>query len=107
MSDRSVVLRRAAKLDLARQFRWLESKSGTDSAERFLSAADASFAELLQNPLLGPSIRSRYDELADLRKWRVKGFADLLVFYLPLPQRIQIVRVLHAAADWQSLFAAD
>jgi len=39
-------------------------------------------------------------DLANVRKWRVKGFDNHLVFYEPRPDGVSIVRVLHAASDW-------
>ena len=45
----------------------------------------------------------RRPELAGMRKWHVKGFERLLIFYLPRQQGVSIVRVLHAAQDWWNL----
>jgi len=39
-------------------------------------------------------------DLANVRKWRVNGFDNHLVFYEPRPDGVSIVRVLHAASDW-------
>jgi toxin ParE1/3/4 len=39
-----------------------------------------------------------------VRKWRVGGFENYLVFYLPRANGVSIVGVLHAARDWWSLF---
>lgn len=47
---------------------------------------------------------SRRVELANLRKWRVKDFEDVLIFYLPHSRGITVVRVLHAARNrWDLL----
>ena len=42
-----------------------------------------------------------------MRKWRVKDFDNHLIFYLPRPDGVSIVRVLHAASDWWSLLGID
>jgi toxin ParE1/3/4 len=42
----------------------------------------------------------RDPRLAGPRKWRINGFEKFLIFYLPRPDRVSIVRVLHAAQDW-------
>jgi toxin ParE1/3/4 len=42
-------------------------------------------------------------KLAGSRKCRVSGFEKFLVFYLPSPAGVSIVRVLHAAQDWWTL----
>lgn len=74
-----------------------------ETAERFLLQADASFADLACHPELGLTLAVRRPELAGMRKWRVKDFEKFLIFYLPHPQGVSIVRVLHAAQDWWSL----
>lgn len=38
-----------------------------------------------------------------MRKWRVDGFENVLIFYQPRPDGVAIVRVLHAARDWWGL----
>ena len=49
----------------------------------------------------------RPPELAELRKWRVKDFDNHLIFYLPRPDGVSIVRVLHAASDWWGLLGIE
>jgi plasmid stabilization system protein ParE len=39
-----------------------------------------------------------------LRRWRVRGFENFMIFYHPLSNGIEIVRVLHGARDIESLF---
>jgi toxin ParE1/3/4 len=48
-------------------------------------------------------LRTRSPELAGIRKWRVKGFENFLIFYETRVDAISIVRVLHAAQDWWQL----
>jgi toxin ParE1/3/4 len=72
-------------------------------AERFLVNAEASFNDLAQQPEMGAPLMLKHPALANLRKWRVKGFDNHLVFYEPRPNGVSIVRVLHAARDWWGL----
>jgi toxin ParE1/3/4 len=72
-------------------------------AERFLASAYESFSDLPRNPGLGTSLSLRDPKLTGLRKWRVNGFEKFLVFYLPRPGGVSIVRVLHTAQDWWNL----
>jgi toxin ParE1/3/4 len=44
-----------------------------------------------------------YPHLAKIRKWRVKGFDNHLVFYEPRSDGVSTVRVLHTASDWWGL----
>ena len=52
---------------------------------------------------MGAPLAWRSPKLAGLRKWRVSGFENFLIFYLPRPGGVSIVRVLHAAQDWWAL----
>ena len=65
--------------------------------------AEASFADLATHPLIGAPLATRDLTLAGIRKWRVNGFDNVLIFYLPRPDGVSIVRVLHAAQDWWHL----
>ncbi|MCX7203190.1 MAG: type II toxin-antitoxin system RelE/ParE family toxin [Burkholderiales bacterium] len=46
-------------------------------------------------------------DLANLRKWWVKDFDNHLIFYMPCPDGVSIVRVLHAASDWWALLGFE
>jgi len=74
-----------------------------ETAERFLIQATASFDDLARQPEIDTPLTLRRPELAGMRKWHVKGFEKFLVFYMPRPVGVSIVRVLHAAQDWWSL----
>jgi len=45
--------------------------------------------------------------LAGLRCWPVKGFEDLLVFYLVHPDALRIVRVLHGKRDLKKILQLE
>ena len=98
-----VTQREAARRDLVAQFVYLVENAGLDVAERFLSNAEASFNELAAHPLIGVALALQHPDLAGMRKWRVKGFDNHLIFYQPRPDGVSIVRVLHAASDWWNL----
>jgi len=96
----TVTKREAARDDLVEQFVYLAENAGLDVAERFLNSAEASFLELARQPKMGSPLKLKHPSLAHIRKWRVKGFNNHLVFYEPRPDGVSIVRVLHAASDW-------
>ena len=85
--------REAARRDLIEHFLYLADEAGLATAERFLAQAEASFQQLAEHPKMGAPLTLRPPELAGLRKWRVSDFA--------------IVRVLHAARDWQRLLGIE
>jgi toxin ParE1/3/4 len=100
----SIQKREAAKRDLTEQFIWYAENAGIEVAERFLSAVDATLAQVSQMPRIGSPIHPRSHELAGLRRWPVEGFERILLFYIPEPGKIDLVRVLHAKRNWDSLF---
>ena len=95
--------RASAKRDLIEDYVFLAEHAGTETAGRFLSSADESFSDLARHPEMGTTLSLLDPRLTGLRKWRVNGFEKFLIFYLPRPDGVSIVRVLHAAQDWWSL----
>lgn len=96
----TVSQREAARRDIVEHFVYLAEEAGLDAAERFLTNAEASFNDPAQQPQMGAPLTLKRPDLANVRKWRVKGFDNHLVFYEPRPDGVSIVRVLHAASDW-------
>jgi len=76
---------------------WFTAEAGTDVAVRFATSATSTFAKLSASAKIGSPLSSRNPTLSDLRKWRVDGFPKQLIFYQPVSDGIQVVRVLHAA----------
>lgn len=97
----------AARRDLVEQFAYLAETAGLDTAERFLANAEASFEDLARQPLIGAPLTLGHPDLATMRKWRITGFENHLIFYIPQPDGVSIVRVLHAARDWWSLLGLE
>ncbi len=75
----TVTQREAARRDLVGHFVYLAENAGLDMAERFLSNAEASFSELAQQPKIGAPLTLTHPTLANVRKWRVKGFDNHLI----------------------------
>jgi toxin ParE1/3/4 len=85
----------------------LSAEAGDDLAMRFLDAARSSFIALGDTPQMGARSRSRIPAFAELRKWRIAGFANYLIFYLPMRDGVDILRVLHDAQDWWQTLDID
>lgn len=98
-----VELSEAARADLVQHFVYLAEEASEAVADRFLVGVETSFKLLATQPLIGPVIPTRLPELVGTRKWRVKEFDRFLIFYLPLPDGIRVVRLLHTAQDWWRL----
>jgi len=90
----------AAKRDLIEHYAYLAENAGLETAERFLVQADESFSDLARHPEMGVELVLSRAEVAGIRKWQVKGFEAVLIFYRVRHNGVSIVRVLHAAQDW-------
>jgi toxin ParE1/3/4 len=93
----------AATRDLLEHFDY-RSMDSEAVALRFLSAAETSFLDLAKNPMMGMECELRRPRGKGLRRWRVKGFENYLIFYRPFGDRVEIVRVLHGARDLKRQF---
>ena len=70
---------------------------------RFLVAAHKTFALLATQPDMGWDIRLKHIGLKTLRLFRVTGVERILVLYLPMPNGVEILRVVHGSRDVQAL----
>ena len=100
-------IRPEAQRDLEEFARYLAKEGGANVGMRFLDSSRASFTALGDTPNLGTPTRSRNPEFAELKRWRVSGFSNYLIFYLPLANGADILRVVHGAQDWWALLDVD
>ncbi len=89
-----------AKSDLAEI--WDNIADDTEArADAFVEKIDSNFQTLAARPLIG-HLR---DELAEgLRSFPIGRY---IIFYLPLPDGIEVVRVLHSARDLDAIFHSN
>ncbi|MBD2537101.1 type II toxin-antitoxin system RelE/ParE family toxin [Nostoc flagelliforme FACHB-838] len=71
----------------------------TDVAVKFLSAAEATFAQLVKTPGIGKVAQLVVSRLGEIRQWRIKDFQDYLIFYRIEDTTIEILRIFHGARD--------
>ncbi len=74
------------------------------AALRFLDAAEVAFCLLANRPDLGTVCRFRSAQAAGIRVWSIKGFQNYLIFYRPIGDAVEVIRVLHGARDLEALF---
>lgn len=67
----------------------------------FFAAVEDAFATLAANPELGTPKAMDYPALSGLRFWTIRGFRNYAIFYRFLGAEIEVLRVLHAARDWE------
>ena len=77
------------------------------AALRFLRACRKALEGLGDFPEIGVRYESASPEFADLRILPVAKFKNYLIFYRVTPEAIDIIRMLHGARDWQSLFGSE
>jgi len=73
----------------------------------FLDAAESAFAQLARMPQMGSALYHPNPRLQNLRFWPVTGFRNYLVFYFPLSDGVEIVRVLHGAREWKQVLEEE
>ena len=97
----AVILKRPrALLDLAEIWSYIAEDSVTH-ADRFTARIDKTFRLLSRRPGVG---RTRLELYPNLRSFVVGKY---VVFYLPLKNGVDIIRVLHGARDIETAFEND
>ena len=101
------VIRPAAKEDILRQFRYYLIKDALEAANRFLDAVEGTIDAVCRMPLIGAPKSLKNPILSGLRSWPVKGFEDVLIFYIVQTDTLRIVRVLHGRRDIQRILERE
>jgi toxin ParE1/3/4 len=96
-----------ARQDLVDAFRFYAREAGFRVAQRFFAQAEATFSRLASMPGTGAGYEHDHPALAGLRFSPVVRFRKYLVFYRPVADGIEIVRVLHGARDIASILAEE
>jgi len=95
------ILRRPQVLLDVRELAEFIAERSLEAALRFLDSVEITITKLADGPHLGS--RCRFENPAmqrlQLRHWPVQGFPKHWVFYRPLSDGIEVVRVLHLARD--------
>jgi toxin ParE1/3/4 len=100
-----VFRRLAAEFDLE-EIAVLIGRHRPRTALRFLAAAEKKFQLLCRFPKLGAVHPAFPPSLRDIRFFPIKRFRTILVFYRPIVDGIEIVRVIHGARDVAPIFKA-
>lgn len=100
MSDR---IRPAAERDIDEQAEYLAVQAGLAMGLHYRNAIHQSLLVLAQHPELGSRFRASNPRLQDLRCWRVRGFAEHVLFYYVVEGSIEVVRVLHGKRDLDAI----
>ena len=74
------------------------------AADRFLDTCAAEFQRLAAMPGMGGIRLFKNPKAAGIRSWPMTGFPNHLIFYRPVEDGIEVLRVLHGARDIEALF---
>ena len=75
-----------------------------DAAERFVPALEQTYAQLEALPGMGSVRHFGRKDLQGVRMIPVTGFEHYLLFYTAAGKSIKVIRVLHAARDFRTIF---
>jgi toxin ParE1/3/4 len=78
---------------------YLAAKASLEIALRFYDDASFTFAKLADMPGIGEGWPSTNARLTGIRVCRIEHFDQYLIFYRPLDDGIEIIRIIHAARD--------
>jgi toxin ParE1/3/4 len=91
-------LRERARRDLIEIFQRPTREAGVGVARRFRAQAEAAFARLASRPSMGTRDEADNPAFGELRFFPLASrFESDLVFYRPMPDGIEVARVLHGA----------
>jgi toxin ParE1/3/4 len=79
------------------------TERSVDAALRFLDAMDETCKMLADQPALGGLCELEGRDLGAVPLWQVKGFRNYLIFYRAEDYGIDVLRVIHAARDWEAI----
>ena len=94
-----------ARRDAADAAYWYARQGGLPLGEAFLSEVDATLDTIARHPAVGSARHAEHaaDLPSPLRFLPLKRFEHHLVYYIDLPDHIEVVRVWHAARGLQAL----
>ena len=74
------------------------------AALRFLDNVYETMKKLASMPSLGSPCEFTSRAFANLRTWPVRKFKKHIIFFQPLDDGVEVIRVLHGARDYPALF---
>jgi len=98
-----VTLRPRAARDLERNVEYLDENAGREIGDRYVVAASKTFERLGKHPYLGVSRPHPNPIIDGLRIIPVSGFENYVIHYIVREHSVEIVRILHAAQDSETI----
>jgi toxin ParE1/3/4 len=99
-----ILKRESAKRDLIAQWVWYAENADVQTTDRFLNAVDSTASLLARQPDSGLRTFVQKPEIKGIRRFPLlDGFESIILFYLPLTEGIELVRVVHGNRDLDQL----
>lgn len=98
-----IIKRALAYLDLDECAEFI-GRDNPRAALRFLEAADEEIERLAKMPGMGGPWETSDPKLAALRAKPIRGFGNYLIFYRPIQNGIEVIRVLHGSRNLKKFF---
>ena len=93
----------AAENDLSEIGDYFDERNDTLS-HRFYGQFWKTVQTLTASPNLGERCRFRNPATKDMRVWQVDGFSNYLIFYRLNGEQLEILRILHGARNYETMF---
>ncbi len=103
----SYLVKPKADRDLDDYADYLAEHASLDVALRFFDAASSTFALIANQPNMRWHSRVKYRGLETLRVFRVTGFEHMLILYRILPDRVDVLRVIHGSRNLRALLRRE
>lgn len=103
---KQIAVRPRASQDIDDHFAYI-AQSNAEAALRFFDAARLTIAQIARMPGIGVVYPVQSASLQGLRKWPVKGFRQYMIFYLDLPEAVEVVRILYGSQDINSILERE
>jgi toxin ParE1/3/4 len=102
----TILKRPLAERDLLDHYVYIGERNPA-AADRFLAAAEKAFTQLARFPRMGRAWESSAPHLAGVRSWTILRFKNYRIFYRPLDDGIEVLRVLYATRDLRRLLERE
>lgn len=97
------------RLDAAETAYWYAKQGGVPLADAFLVQVESALESIARHPAIGSPRHSGHasDLPQPLRYLPLERFKDHLVYYIDLPEHIEVVRIWHSARGLHTLIGTD
>jgi len=96
-----------ADCDLIDAYRYYAWNASLQVADRFIGQVEATLTRLVQMPGMGVPYQPCEPLFDSFRYVSVGRFRSYLIFYRPIPNGIEVFRVLHGARDLDGILAGE